>query len=217
MSQLREKQAIDAYLKLLKSKGVSNATLDKRGAFLQQLSVHLLNKLVNGVDYRLAVETTMDKVLADDWHETLQTAREYFAFWAQDIKSIAAYSSAKKYDLTEENWKPAVATLKALTDGLATEKFETSDSWSLKAYISALRNEGAEQPLVDARVKLAKIMLVRLRSAPEKEQNYYRIVVDLTLPLFRSKDNRQLFLVVVREYYHFWIGNPQAASMVLQE
>ena len=53
-------------------------------------------------------------------------------------------------------------TLKALTDSLETEKFETSETWPLKAYTQALRFEGAELSLVDTRIKLAKIMLLSL-------------------------------------------------------
>jgi hypothetical protein len=45
----------------------------------------------------------------------------------------------------------------------------------------------------------------------------YRTAVDLTLPLFTIKQNRRLFLVVVREFFHFWSGNPDAASMVLKD
>lgn len=217
MIQAREKLAIDAYLKLLKSKGANAANLEKRKAFLEKLSAHLADKNVNGVDYRLAIEAVMDEVPHDDWHASLSVAREYFAFWAQDIKSIAAYSRADKFDVAADHWKPPATTLKALTDGLDAEKFETSENWPLKAYTMALRGEGAEQPLVDARVKLAKIMLIRLRTAPERDQKFYRIAVDLTLPLFKSKDTRRLFLIVVREFYHFWIGNPDAASMVLQD
>lgn len=217
MIQPREKHAIDAYLKLLKTKGADEASLEKRYLFLEKLCTHLVDKQVNGVDYRIAVEVLMDEIPADDWHASLSIAREYFAFWAQDIKSIAAYSRAQKFDVTAEHWKPTPTTLKTITDGLDTEKFQTSETWPIKAYTMALRNEGAELPLVDARVKLAKIMLIRLRGAPDRDQKFYRMVVDLTLPLFRSKDSRKLFLIVVREFYHFWIGNPDAANMVLKD
>ena len=217
MIQAREKQAIDAYLKLLKNKGVHDTNLEKRYLFLEKLCTHLATKNVNGVDYRFAVEAVMDEIPHDDWHTSLSIAREYFAFWAQDIKSIAAYSRAQKFDVNDDGWKPAPTNLKAITDGLDAIKFETSETWPLKAYTMALRGEGAELPLVDARVKLAKIMLIRLREAPERDQRYYRMVVDLTLPLFKSKDSRKIFLVAVREFYHFWIGNPEAASMVLKD
>lgn len=217
MIQEREKIAIDAYLALMKSKGADAAMLEKRAEFLTILAPHLADKQVNGVDYREAVEHAMEQVQADDWHASLSVSREYFIFWAQDIKSIAAYSRTPIFNVKPIEWKPEPTTLKALTDSLETEKLEVSESWPLKAYIQALRFEGAEQPLVDTRVKLVKIMLIRVRGAPEHDQKYYRMAIDLTLPLFKNKDSRRLFLIVVREFYHFWIGNPDAASMVLQD
>jgi len=64
-------------------------------------------------------------------------------------------------------------------------------------------------------VKLAKVLLVRLRDAPVSDNAAYRTTVDATLPLFEVKKNRRLFLVVVREFFHFWSGNPDAEKMVL--
>jgi hypothetical protein len=58
---------------------------------------------------------------------------------------------------------------------------------------------------------------VRLKNAPIKNHKSYRTAVDLTLPLFNIKNNRRLFLVVVREFYNFWVGNPDASSMVLKD
>jgi hypothetical protein len=56
---------------------------------------------------------------------------------------------------------------------------------------------------------------VRLRDAPNKDNKFYRTTVDATLPLFEVKKNRRLFLVVVREFYNFWAGNPEADKFVL--
>jgi hypothetical protein len=78
-----------------------------------------------------------------------------------------------------------------------------------------LRFENADQTLIDTRLKLAKILLVRLRDAPDKNNKVYRTTVDATLPLFEVKKNRRLFLVVVREFFHFWAGNPDAEKFVL--
>ena len=125
----------------------------------------------------------------------------------------------------DDTWKNIISpvklceeeTLKALSSRLETEKFEVSETWPLKAYAQSLRYEGADQLLVDTRVKLAKIILMRLRDAPDRNRKHYRTVVDLTLPLFNVKQNRRLFLVVVREFYHFWTGNPDAGFMVLKD
>jgi len=217
MNKTREKEAINAYLKLLQSKGASSALLHRRSLFLDKLSVSLVDLALDGNEYRVAIENIMETIPADDWHECLTAAREFYPFWVKDIKAIAVLNLNPGFDIHPLMWKPDFASLKSLTDSLETEKFDTSENWPLKAYTQALRHEGADLALVDTRIKLAKIIIIRLRSAPEKNHNTYRTAVDLTLPLFNIKQNRRLFLVVVREFYHFWAGNPDAASMVLKD
>lgn len=213
----REKEAINAYLKLLQSKGASSSLLHKRALFLEKLSASIAGLPLDGVEYRAAIENIMESVPADNWHECLTAAREFYPFWLKDIKAIAALNKNPGFEVPPVEWKPDMVSLKTLTDSLETEKFDTSENWPLKAYSQALRQEGAEQALVETRVKLAKIILMRLRSAPEKNGAMYRTAVDQTLPLFTIKQNRRLFLVVVREFFHFWSGNPDAASMVLKD
>jgi hypothetical protein len=217
MNQARENEAINAYLKLLQSKGASHEVLQKRTLFLQQLGLNLAKRELNGNEYRDAIEDLMERVPADDWHMGLTAAREFYPFWIKDIKAIVALNVNPGFDVAPLQWRPLPASLKSLTDSLETEKFDASENWPLKAYSQALRNEGSEQVLVDARVKLAKIILIRLRNAPVKSHKSYRTAVDLTLPLFNLKQNRRLFLVVVREFYHFWTGNPDASNMVLKD
>jgi len=217
MNTPREKEAINAYLKLLQSKGASTALLHRRSLFLDKMTEVLEDLMLDGNEYRVAVENIMEGVPPEDWHDNLTTAREFYPFWIKDIKAIAALSRNAGFEINPVDWKPGIASLKSLIDSLETEKFDTSENWPLKAYTQALRFEGADQALVDTRVKLAKIILIRLRSAPEKNSSTYRTAVDLTLPLFTIKQNRRLFLVVVREFFHFWSGNPDAASMVLKD
>ncbi len=217
MNRSREKEAIKAYLKLLQTKGAASGILYKRSLFLDQLSVSLADKTLGRTEYGQALDVIMKTIPADDWHENLNTAREFYPFWMNDIKAIAAFNLHYGFDIETVQWKPLAASLKSLTDSLATEKFDTSENWPLKAYAQALRYEGAEQSLVDTRVKLAKIILIRLRDAPVKNHKFYRTAVDLTLPLFTIRENRHLFLVVVREFYYFWTGSPDAASKVLKD
>lgn len=171
----------------------------------------------DGNEYRLQVEEMVESMPPDDWHDSLTAAREFYPFWVKDIKTIATLNLNSGFEVKPIDWKPDLISLKNLTDSLETEKFDTSENWPLKAYAQALRHEGADQALVETRIKLAKIILMRLRGAPDKNNTAYRTTVDLTLPLFTIKQNRRLFLVVVREFFHFWTGNPEAASMVLQD
>ncbi len=213
--QEREQQALEVYLKLLESKGFGPDTFKVRVNFLNQLMPLLADQEQSGQVYRALVEELMDNIPEDDWPESLVVAREYFPFWTEDVKAIARLNQAAKEDALPIDWKPLATQLADLWYTVDEEKFSRTDSWALKAYTKALRNEAADQTLIDTRIKLAKILLVRLSDAPERDNIAYRTTIDATLPLFEIKKNRRLFLVVVREFFHFWAGNPDAEKHIL--
>ena len=213
--ELREQQALEVYIKLLTGKGFGPDTFVPRINFLNRFMPLLANKDLNGSGYRIAIEDLMDSVAEDDWPESLVIAREYYPFWLNDLKAVAQLNKNTIADTLPIDWQPKHVALSALWHTVDAEKFDTTDSWALKGYTKALRFENAEQTLIDTRLKLAKIMLVRLRDAPDKSNKVYRTTVDATLPLFEVKKNRRLFLVVVREFFHFWAGNPDADKFVL--
>ena len=213
--QLREQQALEVYIKLLTGKGFGPDTFVPRINFLNRFMPLLANKDLNGSGYRIAIEDLMDSVAEDDWPESLVIAREYYPFWLNDLKAVAQLNKNTIADTLPIDWQPKHVALSALWHTVDAEKFDTTDSWALKGYTKALRFENAEQTLIDTRLKLAKIMLVRLRDAPDKSNKVFRTTVDATLPLFEVKKNRRLFLVVVREFFHFWAGNPEAEKYIL--
>jgi hypothetical protein len=214
--QEREQKALEVYIKLLKSKGFGPETFEQRTEFLNNLMPLLAGVERNGNVYRDHVEALMDSMSEANWPESLLIAREYYPFWANDIKLIAGLSRGVTEDTLPLSWQPVETKLKTLWHSVDKEKFGRTDSWALKAYTKALRFENAEQKLIDTRLKLAKILLVQLRDAPDRDNKAYRITLDATLPLFEVKKNRRLFLVVVREFYHFWAGNPDAKEYVLK-
>ena len=211
----REQQALEVYIKLLTGKGFGPDTFVPRVNFLNKLMPLLASKELNGREYRMAIEVLMDAVANDDWPESLVISREYYPFWINDLKAVSLFSKNATQDPLPIEWQPVPVELSSLWHSVDAEKFGTTDSWALKGYTKALRFENAEQTLIDTRLKLAKIMLVRLRDAPDKSNKIYRTTVDATLPLFEVKKNRRLFLVVVREFFHFWAGNPDAEKFVL--
>jgi hypothetical protein len=215
MTQQREQQALEVYIKLLTNKGFGPDTFVQRKNFLSKLLPLLAGKEAGGGEYRQAIETVMDSADENEWPENLVIAREYYPFWCNDLKAVSQFSKVTTEDQLPIGWKPTHVALGDLWHTVDTEKFGTTDSWALKGYTKALRFENAEQSLIDTRVKLAKIMLVRLRDAPDKSNKTYRTTVDATLPLFEVKKNRRIFLVVVREFFHFWAGNPDADKFVL--
>jgi hypothetical protein len=213
--QEREQQALEVYIKLLKSKGFGPETFVQRTNFLNKLMPLLADKEQTGPSYRVALEALMDQVSENDWPESLLVAREYYPFWVSDIKAIAKLNQGVSKDTLPLDWKPLQVQLVELWHSVDEQKFSRTDSWALKAYTKALRNENADQVLIDTRIKLAKILLVRLSDAPDRDNQAYRTTIDATLPLFEVKKNRRLFLVVVREFYHFWSGNPDAEKFIL--
>ncbi len=215
MIQPREQKALEVYFKLLTVKGFGPETFTARTSFLNKLLPLLADKALDGSEYRLAIEVMTDSIAENDWPEALLVAREYYPFWLKDIKAVAYFNKGVTTDQLPIAWKPQQVNLSDLWHQLDQEKFETTDSWALKGYTKALRNENAEQTLIDTRLKLAKILLVRLRDAPDKSNKIYRTTVDATLPLFEVKKNRRLFLVVVREFFHFWSGHPDADKYIL--
>ncbi len=211
----REQRALEVYIKLLTTKGFGPATFVPRINFLNKLMPLLADQEPSGSAYRSVIEILMDAVQTEDWPESLVIAREYFPFWMGDLKAVSMLSKSATEDALPINWQPENVVLGDLWHSVDAEKFGTTDSWALKAYTKALRNENADQTLIDTRLKLAKILLVRMRDAPEKNNKTYRTTVDATLPLFEVKKNRRLFLVVVREFFHFWAGNPDADKYIL--
>lgn len=217
MSESQIKESIQAYLGLLKQKGADEESLQKRQTFLLGLIQSLTTITKNSVEYRNAIEFALNRVSADDWHFYLPVAREYFPFWMQDIKAISTLNASGKFLLSAPDWKPVSADIKSIWTTIANEKFGVADTWPIKSYSFALRQAGAQQSLVDTRVQLVKLLLVRLRDAPERHGKYYRLAVDATLPLFDLQETRRLFYGVVREFYYFWIGDPDAKEHIIED
>lgn len=213
--QDREQQALDAYLRLLQSKGAGPDGLVHRKALLLGLMAALAGQPLDGALYREQVEQALQQTEKGLWPAFLAVAREYYYFWYQDIKAIAAMHANGGYDTTLLAAQPVVEDLRTVWESLDREQFSIAETWPLKAYASALREEGADKAVVETRCKLVKLLLVRLRDTAEKDAARYRNAVDSTVPLFAMKETRQLFLIVVREFFYFWIGDPEAPSQIV--
>lgn len=217
MNTSREKEAISAYFKLLQNKGAKAGMLYKRSLFLDQLTPLLAEKLLDRSSYSQAIDALIKKIAPDLWHESLNTAREFYPFWMHDIKAIATFSRQGGFDIQPLEWKPLQTTLKALTSRLKTEKFDVTETRHLMSYSQALKDKGAAKLMLETRVNLAKILLLQLKGAPTADARVYRTAVDLTAPLFAMDENKQLFLYVIREFYYYWIDNENPASNMVQD
>lgn len=210
----REKEAANAYLNFLQSKGASSGILYLRSRFLDVFILKLKGKIQTRKEFAYALEEITAALSLEDKGNALSTAREFFPFWMDDIKAIAMFQEFYGFDTNEIKWEPEHTTLKELTDDLDIQKLTTIENKSLNAYIAAITKLGADRAVIETRTKLAKIILIRLKDAPITNHAIYRIAVDLTLPLFKTKEIKQLYLDVVREFYHFWTNDPNAEAKV---
>ncbi len=205
MDAKREQEAVAAYIKFLKNKQVALAELDKRSVFLKIMCHALAAKSLDRNDYARALNIVIKKY-PQSIHHSIKFAREFYPFWMQDIKAIATLSQSYNFHEALIEWKPLPATLKSLTLSLAQAQFNELESAALERYYQHLQRLNEEKRVILTKVKLAKIMLLRVRNAPVMDGSLYRIAVDATLPLLRWKKSKQLFLDVVREFFYFWIG-----------
>lgn len=211
----KELNALEAYLRLLAGKGAGNDVLAHRKESVLRMLPLLQQNPSNGNLYRDAVEAVLQGMERSAWPSFLNVAREYYYFWADDIKAIAAMHAEGDFDITHTPIATPDETIQRLWAGLDGEVFSVSEKWKLKGYTAALREEGAEKSVVDTRCRLVKLLLIRLRGLPDNNARSYRTAVNATLPLFAMRETRMLFLFVVREFYYFWIGDPDAPGHIV--
>lgn len=215
MSVTRETEAIQAYYKLLHSKGADAPVMALRDAVFAELVPLLEGQPGDSTSYRAAVDHCLEGKSAQRWPELLAIIREFYPFWRGDVKAVMQYADTVGFELHLMGWQPTVIDLQSVWPSLQSEKFTTSELWALNGYVKALQALDFKAEMeIEVRTRMAKLMLLRLREAPLTEKNAFRITADATLPLFTMKHTRHLFLNAVREFYYFWSAHPDAANMM---
>lgn len=216
-AQAREAAAIQAYYNLLHSKGADADIMAQRDALFAELVPLLAEQECSSSAYRTAVDECLADKPPQRWPELLTIIREFYPFWRGDVKAVMQYADTVGFELHAIGWQPAVIDLQSVWPTLQTEKFTTSELWALNGYSKALKEMDHKLEMdIEVRIRMAKLMIVRLREAPLSEKNAFRITADATLPLFTLKHTRYLFLNAVREFYYFWAAHPEAAAMLRQ-
>lgn len=209
----RQQQSLEAYLKLLESKGADQENLSRRRVLLEQFLPLLANRPAKGEHYRKAVDECMTLIDRKDWPFFLQLVREYYYFWNNDFKAIAMLCKEDAFNTWPEIFRTPAKSLKELWEQMDSESFSAGEKWPLNAYRAVLREDGADTRMIETRSKMVKLLLLQLRHAEDRSGRIYRAAVDSMLPLFTKMETSALFLEVVREFFPFWIGNPDAAHV----
>ena len=211
----REFRALTAYLKLLTNKGAEEVHLEQRKQFLLKLIPLLAEQAQSMETFKKHVETALLGVEKTQWPFLQIVSKEYFPFWVDDIKTIAALHASGGYELAPAVAQVPTEDLKTLWENLDKAQFSVSEKWPLKAYTTALKAEGAKPGVIETRVRLVKLLLLQLRRVEDHGGDHYRLAVHGLLPLFELRETRQMFLAVVREFYYFWVGDPDATRFIV--
>ena len=204
----REEDAVDAYVKFLHGKGIGKEVIAQRSKFLKKLTIFLKGKSTKS-EFGIALQTVLGFDNNSERHHLLNIAREFFPFWMSEIKLIAAMSESYGYDLSKINFKPLPELLNWPTiDELAAGKFKTYELLLLYRYKEIQQKQKVAENEIDAKLKLVKILLLRLRDLTVKNNLAYRMAVDVTLPLFVTSEIKKLFVQIVREFFYLWIETP---------
>ncbi|MFM9835758.1 MAG: hypothetical protein ACKVOA_06620 [Methylophilaceae bacterium] len=202
MDAEKEQKALSAYAKFLHGRHISSEAIALRVKFLEKLAILLQGKSTRE-EYGKALETALKVEGNIERHQQLNIAREFFPFWIDDVKMIARMSETYGYDLSISQLKP----LPALSvDELNSHKLDANEEDLLSRYAKYMKEQNLADDLVQARIRLAKLVLIRLRDIPIKNNVSYRMAVEATLPLFNVDDIRQRFLLAIREFFYIWIA-----------
>lgn len=202
--QGREKQSTKAYLRFLESKGATTRMLYLRSRFLDSLTPNLVDQVQTRQAFANALKATMDTIGDEDKQDALHISREFFAFWMNDIKAIAKFESTYGFTTEATQWKPDVGSMKNISKQIDQMSLSAKERDAIINYNDKLNSPNNDKSYIEKRVKLAKVMLVCLRDAPNNNHMVYRTAVDIMLPLFQSREVKQRYLEVAREFYHIW-------------
>jgi hypothetical protein len=212
MDSQKEEQAINAYIKFLQTKKVSNESLSSRTKFVKKLT-SLLEGQLDRTAYGKALQTIIKIEDSIDRQQQLNYAREFYPFLMGDVKSIARISETYGFDLTSAKFKALPAKLEwSDIDALNTDTFSIEESKLLRDYTLNLQQQNLTHAALQDKVKLVKLMLLRLRDIPVENSMAYRMAVDVTLPLFNLENIKQGFLTAVREFYYIWTAKEAGSN-----
>ena len=218
----REQEAQQAYAKLLSRQGLSARACMQREFVLIRLRPYLVGIPNTGNHYRQAIDKFMVGVDPSEVSFVLMTVREFFSFWIKDIKAIAAMSAAKAFDGESTPSLPSHAWLQQQWQALDQAALHAEEHEVLTAFQVATMSRHTDPLMINARVRLAKYLLLSLRHLLHKQSLYYRQWIEHQQAFFRLQGIPHLFLSVARELYEFWrsagrlhVINPQVTSIHL--
>lgn len=193
--------AIDMYIESIKAINNDEDYLHEVKYFLIKLTTHLYGISINGETYRQAVDNVLINVDDKEKPRYITLARKFYGFW-----KIRNDGFSKKFNPLNEKMMAQKEDFIKLWASIDHEFLTNVESWPLNLYVESIRQRGLMEEEITICRRVAKVVIIELRSEQNSDENAYRNVIDNIQILFERDDLKGLFLTVSRDFYHFWMG-----------
>lgn len=207
MSRDKMDDALDAYLSLLDSKGADGAVVAFRRSILSRLNQILRAQRGGAAVYRPAVDALLSLCAPADRAGAMIAAREYYYFWLDDVKRLAALNASDGFT-THHVRLPVLADLQQLQQRMTDEGF-TDFPPSLDLYLGQLYEQGCDETTLSARAALIRPLLYLLHGHPHHPDSF-RTAIDAMLLHLADGPSRDGFVAIAREFFYYWLSFPGA-------
>lgn len=198
--------ALPAYLKLLRQRGASTASINQRKHFLRYLLLALDQTREDSVAYRHAVDQVLAKMASDESRPFLvSVAREFFPFWMGDLETVMALAAGDGFAL-QPILLQSSGSLIQLFEAMDSDGWEDRDIPSLSQYLADTTPPGDEEHVLDLRDRFLRALHFILQHQPVNPATY-RAGVNAMLLLMPRAQTQRSFLNLIREYFPYWMDN----------
>lgn len=193
--------AAETYIKDLSKQNTNEEFIHLNKYYLVKFAQYLCGIDCNGLAYRHAVNGLLKATSKKDKTFCINLARSFYPYWKKAHKSLDGSDQEQIVELGFDDKK-----FTDLWSNLDYIFLSASEDWTLSTYSNAMLAVGTSEKEIDARTKLAKLILNELRSLSQTDEPYRFAVDNIHSHLFNSK-MKEYFLVVSREFYSFWKEN----------
>ena len=200
-------KTIETYIDKVKTKNFNEKFIQASKFFLPKLIEHLYGIEIRGASYRNAVENFLTNVEAKDKTFCVNLAREYYLTWRNTNKPTSQIDRDQALKLIAKK----EAFIK-VWDNIDLEILTDEENLALSLYTESMTKKGLVEKDIIISQKIAKVILLELRVDYSTTDHTFRNTIDKALELFERLDLKTFFLIVSREFYHFWVVNGQLSD-----
>jgi len=200
-------EALDAYLRLLESKGADSEVLALRRRVLSRLNLIMRGQPRTTTIYRSAVDALLSLCLPEDRPGAMTAAREYYYFWIGDVKKVTEMNARSGFT-TRHVRLPVLSSFGDLQQRMQQDGYQQFPP-SLELYLGQLYELGSDEVVLGERGALLKPLLYLLHDQVHHPDSY-RMAVDAMLLHLSDSEAKESFLSIAREFFYYWLSFPDA-------